>query len=394
MKTISKILNLPRIIKQLIVFLNDVFLSSLSSIFAIFIKFDSLAIPEFNEIKFIIVALLFFIPFYIVFGLYRVIFRFSGIYSLKQIFLANSFYGVFFIFFILLTNSNEVISDYGLIVYSSISTALLQVLIFFVLISISRLLPSAILSQLHENNLLNDKSIKKKNAIVYGAGKLGINIVNLIDNYEVICFVDNDKKKWNAKVDNLLIHSPINLPDLIHNNTVSKIFVTIPKLNSQQRKEILNSLEDCNIGIEFIHSNEDLLINELKSSSSKLNMGDINPRKIYQEENNYPDFRDQNVLITGAGGSIGSELSKQILQLNPKNLILVDNSEFNLFKINQTINEMNSKKQIQVNFLTKLVDICDEDSIKNIYTNYKPNYIFHAAAYKHVEFLKVLETIF
>ena len=140
MKFITKILNLPRTIKQLIVFFNDVFVSFLSSIFAIFIKFDSFTIPEFNEIKFIIVAILFFIPFFIVFGLYRVIFRFSGIYSLKQIFFANSFYGVFFIFFILLTNSNEAIANYGLIVYSSVSTALLQVLIFFVLISISRLL--------------------------------------------------------------------------------------------------------------------------------------------------------------------------------------------------------------------------------------------------------------
>ena len=93
--------------------------------------------------------------------------------------------------------------------------------------------------------------------------------------------------------------------------------------------------------------------------------------------------------MSGAGGSIGNELVKQIVKSKPNKLILLDNSEYNLFKINRDINKLLNEKKLNVNIISKLVSITDLSNLNNIFKEYKPDQVFHAAAYKHVSLVEM-----
>ena len=164
-----------------------------------------------------------------------------------------------------------------------------------------------------------------------------------------------------------------------------------------KRRSILKIFDSYNIGITFLNDNESLLNSKIEynSKNSKLNIEDINPRNTSSLVDLSELIKNKVVMVSGAGGSIGSEISKQLIKFQPGKIILLDNSEYNLFIINNEVNKniLSTKQDIKI--IPKILDIRDEDSIKNIYQIYKPEFIFHAAAYKHVSIVEdnICETI-
>ena len=131
-----------------------------------------------------------------------------------------------------------------------------------------------------------------------------------------------------------------------------------------------------------------LNIKENEINLRKINLNDIIESKKFIKSEIYEEIQNQTILVSGAGGSIGSELVKQIIKSIPKKLILLDHSEFNLFKINHEINKIVSERKLKINIISKLVSITDQRNLNNIFIEYKPDQVFHAAAYKHVSLVE------
>ncbi len=227
----------------------------------------------------------------------------------------------------------------------------------------------------------------KKNTIIYGAGAAGnllTSYINYTSKYNIVCFVDDNPKLINRQINGISIKSSEDLPKLIKTLNVKTIIFAIPSLNINKRRDILLAIQNFSIEILRVPEIEDISLN--KSNINKLKaikIEDLLCRQVVQADQKLmdKDIKNSVIFVTGAGGSIGSELCRQIIALSPKKIIFIDNSEFNLFKLEENIK---CALPDDVGYLGILGDVKDALLIKNIFVNQKVDIVFHAAAYKHV----------
>ena len=236
-------------------------------------------------------------------------------------------------------------------------------------------------------------SIKnKKNTIIFGAGAAGnllSNYINYTSRYNVLCFVDDNPKLINRQINGISIKNVKELPKLIKNLKIKTLILAIPSLSMTKRKEILLLLQNFNIEILRVPEIEDISldksnINKLKS----IEIEDLLYREVVKADQNLmdKDIKDSVVCVTGAGGSIGSEICMKIVTLKPKKLIVIEHSEFNLFQLEEKIKLIISD---EVEFITFLGDVKDYMLIKKTFEEEKVDIVFHAAAYKHVPIVEL-----
>ena len=230
----------------------------------------------------------------------------------------------------------------------------------------------------------NSKSnTRKKRIAIYGAGKAGVQLqiaFRINRSYEIITFIDDDKDLWSRSINGV----PINDPKKLKSNrfNIEQIFLAIPNISRERRKEIYLNFSNMGIPIfemptfEKINREEDLL-----NSLRKIEIEDLLGREPAKANLNLLEESIQNkiILITGAGGSIGSELCKEVIKIKPKKLILLERSELSLYKIDKELIQKNEDKVISI-----LGSITDEQLIKETLVKYKVEVIIHTAAYKHV----------
>ena len=227
----------------------------------------------------------------------------------------------------------------------------------------------------------------KKNTIIFGAGAAGnllSNYINYTYRYNVLYFVDDNPKLINRQINGISIKSVKELPNLIKDFNINTVILAIPSLSIKKRKEILLLLQHFNIEILRVPEIEDISLN--KSNINKLKsikIEDLLYREVVKADNNLMDrdIKDSVVCVTGAGGSIGSEICKKIITIKPKKLIVIEHSEFNLFELEEKIKNVISD---EVELLTLLGDVKDYRLINKIFVEEKVDIVFHAAAYKHV----------
>ena len=236
-------------------------------------------------------------------------------------------------------------------------------------------------------------SLKSKNAksiAIYGAGGAGrqlqasLRISNL---YNVSFFIDDDSSYWYREINGIKIFPPEYLKDKAKN--IDQIFLAIPSIPPKIRKKILNSLQKFNIKTSSIPS-----IKEITKQKSIIDsLKPINVEDLLERDAVDPyihllskDIKGAIICITGAGGSIGSELTRQIIDLNPKKIILLDNSEPNLYNITSEIEGSNIHS---INIIPALGDCCNLEFLKNLFQKEKVDIVFHAAAYKHVPLVEI-----
>jgi len=224
-------------------------------------------------------------------------------------------------------------------------------------------------------------------SIIYGAGYSGtILSKQLIDfNIEKISyFVDDDPEKKGKIINNIKIISFKELNKLNEKINIRNIIIAIPSLSNENKNRLIKKLLPITQSISILPEKN---YYKLK----KINFNDLNEVSLDEFFNknetktpNLKNFKNKNILVTGGAGSIGSEISKQLVNYSPKKIIILDNSEYNIYRFTKKINE----KKIKI----ILGDIKDYELIKKIITKNKIDYVFHAAAYKHVKFLE--ENIF
>ncbi len=323
----------------------------------------------------IFLALFLFIPIFYSVGLYKSILRYLGFDFILKSFFAVLIYAIIFYF----------LNYFILFFYENLIITILQSLIFYVFVIYSRVILIIIYK-----GFLNYNSNNK--AIIYGAGEAGYILSQRLNNdLNICCFVDDDKNKIKNKINNIDIYDSNEITYLIKKYNPDLIIIAIPSLNIIRRKQIIANCEKYNLKIKIVPKLEDLIIENIKMDKSNFITSDLINRNIQWNLSKISTFlSNKNILITGAGGSIGSELSRQLLNLDINSLILFDNNEYNLFKISNEFKKFIEKdkelKKINIYFI--LGDICDFNKLNNTFIKHKPDIVFHSAAYKHVSILE------
>ena len=230
--------------------------------------------------------------------------------------------------------------------------------------------------------LFNSKN--KKKVIIYGAGSAAALLAsNLLttNKYIIKYFVDDNKNIWGRNINGVSIKPPSTLKKI--NEKVDEIYLAIPSLKLIEKRRILMNLKELDIPVLEIPSIEDI-------TSGKLNINNLKPIKIEKllgrdvtisKSKISEQFIGLSILITGAGGSIGSEICRQIINTKAKRIIMLDNSENNLYEINLESKKL-SKSDIEL--IPILGNASDSILTEEIFRKYKVDVVYHAAAYKHV----------
>ena len=355
--------------KILISLLFDCIVALISVWLAYCLRYESFHLPQQSSYIAYVLSLMF-IPIFYLLSIYQSILRYVGFITLKNIFNATLIYAFLYFIIIFLLFMPGLPRSIGII----------QPIIFFLLIVTARVFISGI--------LYNGRSIKgKKKILIYGAGAAGVQILNSTlysDRYLVKGFIDDDKNKKGSKINEIPIFHFSEINNAIKILDINEIFIAIPNLPVHKRNAILDQVLDDKIGIKF-HSNISRILDTDNGLDQfkNLEITDLIGREIIDLDSDLKIGENQTFLITGAGGSIGRELSKQVVELNPSRVILLDNTELNLYLVEKKIIEIINDKNLKIEVISSLTSVCDKENMEQIFLDYNPNYVFHGTILTH-----------
>ena len=231
----------------------------------------------------------------------------------------------------------------------------------------------------------------RKQTIIYGAGNAGVQLVESLKKsvvYAPIAFIDDDKTKQGTILNYLEVFSFDKIEELIKKKEAKVLLFAVPSASHKQRTQVLKKLTKFPIEVKVLPSMDNIVDGVVSIDNIKhvgvadiLGRSSVAPKQKLLERN----ISDKNILITGAGGSIGSELSRQIMTLSPAKIILLDNSEFNLYTIHQELSAM--LKNIEI--IPSLCTVTNYHQLYKVIEKHQINTIYHAAAYKHVPMVEM-----
>ena len=206
-------------------------------------------------------------------------------------------------------------------------------------------------------------------------------------NYQISAFVDDNPKLRGGLLRGKSILSFSELEKLHANNPLDFVLLALPELNQEQRKKILQQIRLLKVGVRVLPTADELMRGTTDVSQlQEVDIIDLLGRNeiIPDETLLHQDIKGQNILVTGAGGSIGSELSRQIITLKPKKIILLEQSEFFLYQIDQELSDFKIKENSDIAINSYLGSVADDKFISHIFSKEKIDTVYHAAAHKHV----------
>jgi FlaA1/EpsC-like NDP-sugar epimerase len=234
--------------------------------------------------------------------------------------------------------------------------------------------------------------ISKGNLVVFGAGHLGISTMQALDadikgKYKVVGFLDDDPKKIGKELQGIRIYPTKYLPKLIKDNRVKEVVIAVKDLSQERKNHLVEICLRYHLKVKTIGSVEQWVSGNLNSGNIReVNIEDLLGRiSIHLEDTVVASYlKGRRVCITGAAGSIGSELTRQVLKYHPKELVLIDQAESALYELERELAENTYHGPV----FSYIADITDERRISNILNDHKPEIMFHAAAYKHVPLME------
>lgn len=231
---------------------------------------------------------------------------------------------------------------------------------------------------------------RTRNIIIYGAGESGRQLLTALhhgDQYRVVAFVDDDPRLQHSVINGLQVARPEDIKRLINEHTITQVLLAIPSASAERRREIINSLVGLPVHVRTVPR-----INELVSGRASVNqiqdvdLDDLLGRDPVPPHPELIDrcITDKVVMVTGAGGSIGSELCRQIVISGARELLLLDNSEFALYQIERELRELKRATGAEVPIVALLGTVQNQTRLETIYRTFGVQTVYHAAAYKHV----------
>ena len=374
-------ISLHRYLKRTIVIFTDLILCVLCTWLAFVLRLEE--IIAFKDFNFLAAALSIFIaiPIFWSFGLYRTIYRYSGTSIFLTILSATLVYGLIYFFIVGIYGIRSVPNYIGMSVPRSIG--IIQPMLLFFAVIFLRLSLKYILTQ---NYAVKEKSFNKKKVVIYGAGDAGRQLVVALENspeFEVIGFIDDNDQLNRQIILGKVIYSPLKLEKLIKTKDLSLVFLALPTIDRSKRNKIIENLNKHKLIVKTLPSISEIIDGRISVSDIKdlniddlLNREQVKPDKLLLNKN----INLKTVLVTGAGGSIGSELCRQIVKLKPNKLILLELNEFSLYKIYEELTFLNKNLKI----ISLLTNVQDQKKLEIILQKFKVDTVYHAAAYKHV----------
>lgn len=367
-------LELPRFQKQLVAATADLVLLPLTFYLSVLLRYDSTT-PQLFQMYFwmIVAAPLLSIPIFLKLGLYRAVIRFIDQKIVYVVVLGVTLsvicMAAFATFTHTVTLSRGVFGIYWV-------SAILYVVS-------SRFLARGYLLRTNDRN-------GAVRVAIYGAGHSGMQLASALragSEYLPVALVDDKKELHGATIAGVQVWSPDQLPRLVAEKQIKEVLLAMPSLRKAQQKSILERLEPLKVKIKVTPPIASLVNGELRVQDIR----DIEIEDLLGRDSVEPNshliascIEGKTVLVTGAGGSIGSELCRQIIRQSPKRLLLLDMSEFALYSIEQELREINETHSLAIEVLPFLGTVLQADKCESILRTFAVDTIYHAAAYKHV----------
>lgn len=380
----EKLAHLSRKQKQILMIISDIAILIFSIWFSFVLRLGSYwsEMISVNLWIFFIIPILA-IPFFIQFGLYKSVLKFMGT---KVI--VSTFQSITVICLVL---------GFLMMIFREIDFPRTVVLIFWFVSSISIILVRFIYKGFlySWDNYVNDR----KPTIIYGAGSAGAQLVESLrknHEYAPIAFIDDDEAKHGTFINFTRVHPFSELRVLVLRRRVRVILLAIPSLSEPLKRELLKKLSRYPVEVKILPSLSEIVSGKVSIDNIRhVQVEDILGRPPMKAKSSLlkKNISNKNVLITGAGGSIGSELSRQIIQQKPNKIVFLEHSEFNLYSIDLELNSLNIRK---CEIVPVLADATNSIVVDSIVKTHQINTIYHAAAYKHVPMVEknVVEGVF
>ena len=370
------IISLPRYSKQAIAIITDAGLCVLCTWLAFVLILEELILFKDFNIYPALISLIIAMPIFWLFGLYRTIFRFTGLSISLTVSASIITYGLLYFL---------VIGVYGIQGVAR-SIGVIQPMLLFFAIIISRLGVKYILG----GNYNSKRPHNKKNVLVYGAGDAGRQLVIALENspeFKVAGFLDDNEQLHNQVLLGQTIYSLSKLEKIVKSKDIHIVFLALPTINRSKRNQIIEKLNQYELSVKTLPSISKIVDGRITISDIK----DLNIDDLLSRDEIKPDIKllnkninSKTALVTGAGGSIGSELCRQIAKSKPNKLLLLELNEFALYKIYEELITFNKNLKI----IPLLVNVQDQAKLELIFETFKVDTVYHAAAYKHVSLVE------
>ena len=376
------ILSLSRATKRSLMIFIDVFIIIIVLLSSFSLRLGEWFWPHDELLYLILVGPLVAIPIFIKFGLYRAIVRYIGFKALWVIVQAVSLFALFWGVLVLLSGVQGVPR----------SVIIINWVIGTLLIGGSRVIGRWWFSTKDNNS--NIKNTNYKNVLVYGAGSAGVQLATALtfsNELNPVAFIDDDSSLLNHQIMGLKIHSSDNLEKIIISMKIEEVLLAIPSVSREKRNEIVNSLESYPVMVRSVPGVSELAQGNLKIDDlHAVKIEDLLGRNLVPPNQDYlrSNITDKVVMITGAGGSIGSELCRQIIQLDPKKIILFEQNEYALYSIDQELKELIHESS-NIVITPILSSVLDKDEVEHVCKSFSVQTIYHTAAYKHVPMIEL-----
>ncbi|TWG86431.1 FlaA1/EpsC-like NDP-sugar epimerase [Cupriavidus gilardii J11] len=374
-KSAAPLLALPRSAKRLLVVAVDLVLSIVSVWIAYYLRLDQAAFPQLQQHYPYILAPLLAFPIFVRFGMYRAIFRYAGMAVLGALVKAVALYGALFFATLLIAKWDGVPRSIGLI----------QPIILLLLVGVSRALARL---------WLNAGTPRARSSggrfLIYGAGEAGVQTASALSaTHQVVLlgFVDDDAAKVGGHINGLDILPSSRVAEAVEKMGVTDILLAMPSVDRLRRNAIIAQLRELPVHVRTVPGMVDLASGRVTVHDfQELDVEDLlgrppvppNPALLAR------NLAGKVVLVTGAGGSIGSELCRQIIMEKPSKLVLVEHNEFGLYSIHRELESLCHEHELQFEIVPLLASCGSIQRMMEIFRLHRPATVYHAAAYKHV----------
>ena len=378
-RTARILLNLPRGIKRSILMMADFIMSVVCLFFAVAARYGYID----NHVSLLLLSVSALIP---VLCLYVI-----GFYNgVARGFFDAMMGSVLQLFFVIIIVAQTVL-HFKLLPGIPRAVPILYLFLFFIWLWNSRLTIRELLAR-WQGQRPQYKYDDHDNVVIYGAGEAGKELLEGLRNshkYNVVAYVDDDPQLTGAYLLGKKIHAASDLIRLVGKLNVAQVFLAIPSISRSRKRQIIDKLEGISIKIKELPSLEEIAEEKVTvSSMRRVDILDVLDRQTVEPDVNLlqQNITGKSVLVTGAGGSIGSELCRQIIKNKPKCLVLYELSEYALYTIDQelTAKKAKNKDYDAIEIVAIIGNVTNEDNLLRILNLYHIQTVYHAAAYKHV----------
>jgi FlaA1/EpsC-like NDP-sugar epimerase len=314
---------------------------------------------------------------FLLFGLYRGTWRFAGLLDLKRILL------IVFISAIALSVIFFTFSSFRV----PRSVFIIDSLLLAITLGGSRFIYRIV----REYQLFGAYLIKGEPVIIFGAGTASLSLLKDLaqsKQWRVVCLLDNDETMHGREISGVIVQGGIaEISKIANRYNVKRIIIAMPSAHHQERRKVLERSSQVGLEVLTVPAIDDLISGRLSISQiRRVDVEDLLGRDAVDMDISglHLLIANSNVLISGAGGSIGSELCRQMIKLNPSHIICLDISEYALYKLEQELNT----KDLSTKLVYLVGDVKNLPRLDKIFAQYQPKLVFHAAAYKHVPLME------